>query len=143
MNRLISIVLALNLAAAGLTAFKLRTPSVEAAVPEPKIAPTNEVTGPVKTLEPFMVNLDEEGAPRYLRVVLQMELASADADEAIDHSMHIVRDSILRYLSGLHVADTLGAEAKDKIRGEILSRIERIAGGHKIRRLFFEEIVVQ
>ena len=45
-------------------------------------------------------------------------------------------------LSGLHVKDTLGAEAKDKIRNELTERLKKLMPD-KIKRMFFQEFVVQ
>jgi flagellar FliL protein len=142
--------LGLNLAATGFVAFKLLTahPAEAAAAGHPTVAAvaaeTTEVTGPVIALDPFVVNLDELGTSRYLKLTLQLELAPAPkAEEALTKSKELVRDAILSYLSGLHLKDTLGAEAKDKIRKDLLARLNKLLGGDKIRRMFFQDFMVQ
>jgi hypothetical protein len=50
---------------------------------------------------------------------------------------------VLSYLSGLHVKDTLGATAKDSIRESLMKRIEAVVCEHKVRRMFFQEFMVQ
>jgi flagellar basal body-associated protein FliL len=65
------------------------------------------------------------------------------AEEALTKSKELVRDTILSHLSGLHVRDTLGAEAKDRIRGDLLAKLTKLMGAEKLRRLFFQEFVVQ
>jgi flagellar FliL protein len=136
--------LVLNIAATGFVAFKILT-ATPAAAATPHEAPppaTSEVTGPVIALDPFVVNLDEPGTARYLKVTLQLELLH-DAEATLTKSKELVRDAILGYLSGLHVKDTLGAEAKDKIRGELMTKLEKLIGPNKVRRMFFQEFVVQ
>jgi flagellar FliL protein len=137
--------LVLNIAATGFVTFKIVTtpPAAAATAHEaPPPPPTAEVTGPVVALDPFVVNLDEPGTARYLKVTLQLELLH-DAEASLTKSKELVRDAILGYLSGLHVKDTLGAEAKDKIRGELMAKLEKLIGPNKVRRMFFQEFVVQ
>jgi flagellar FliL protein len=134
--------LMLNLGASGFTTFKLMTRSAAEPAPSKPEAPTLEVTGPLERLDPFVVNLDEPAA-RYLRTTLTLELESHDAAESVKHSLHPLRDMILAYLSGLHVADTLGTRGRDKLRSELMAKIEQLIGPHQVRRIFFDEFVIQ
>lgn len=138
--------LVLNLAVSGFVAFKVLTAHPPAAAaPHDEAheeAPEAEVVGPVVALDPFVVNLDEPGTSRYLKVTLELELTKT-AGEILVKGKQLVRDTILSYLSGLHVKDTLGAEAKDKIRTDLLARLTKLFGPDKIRRMFFQDFVVQ
>jgi flagellar FliL protein len=96
----------------------------------------------VVALDPFVVNLDEPGTSRYLKVTLQLELAPK-AEEALEKSKQLVRDAILSHLSGLHLKDTLGAEAKDRLRGDLLAKLGKLIGPDKAKRMFFQDFVVQ
>ena len=40
-------------------------------------------------LDPFVVNLDEPGTSRYLKVTLQLELDDAEAEHAIEKSKQL------------------------------------------------------
>jgi len=54
------------------------------------------------------------------------------------------RDVLLRYLSSLAVADTLGETAKQKIEAEMIKRMaDELGGKQPIKRLFFTEFMVQ
>jgi flagellar FliL protein len=138
--------LLLNLGATGFVVFKLLTaPAAEAAAPHAAVAagpPSAEVTGPVVALDPFVVNLDEPGTSRYLKVTLELELMP-EGEQALTRSKQLVRDTILSHLSGLHVKDTLGAEAKDKIRQDLMAKVSKLLGPEKVRRMFFQDFVVQ
>jgi flagellar FliL protein len=138
--------LVVNLLATGFVAFKTVTapPPGAAAAGEhaaEHTEPGSEITGPVVALDPFIVNLDEPGTSRYLKVTLEVETA-AKGQEALEKSKQLIRDTVLSYLSGLHVKDTLGAEAKDKIRNELTERLKKLMPD-KIKRMFFQEFVVQ
>jgi len=134
----------LNLAGTGFVVFKLMTAHPAEAVAAAHIpAPTtSEVVGPIHALDPFVVNLDEPGTSRYLKCTIQLELMPR-TEEVLVKSKELVRDAVLSYLSGLHVKDTLGAEAKDKIRQELLARITKLLGPDKVRRMFFQDFMVQ
>jgi flagellar protein FliL len=138
--------LVLNLGASGFTTFKVVTapPAAAAAAPHEKPAPpSSEIVGPVFALDPFVVNLDEPGSARYLKISLQLELVDAKVEEAITKSKQLIRDTILSHLSGLKLADTLGAAAKDKLRADITKKLEAMLGANKVRRIFFGDFVVQ
>jgi flagellar FliL protein len=136
--------LLLNLGATGFVAFKLLTVHPAAAAPVAHAAApiTAEVTGPVVALDPFVVNLDEPGTSRYLKITLQLELAPK-AEDSLVKSKQLVRDAILSHLSGLHLKDTLGAEAKDRLRGDLVAKLGKLIGPDKVRRMFIQDFVVQ
>jgi flagellar protein FliL len=136
--------LILNVAATAFVAFKVLTAEPAHAAPVRTVSenPSAEVTGPVIALDPFVVNLDEPGTSRYLKIKLEMELFPK-GEAALNKSKQLVRDAILSHLSGLHLKDTLGAEAKDRLRQDLMAKLGKLLGNDKIRRMFFQEFVVQ
>ncbi len=138
--------LVINLGATGFGVFKILNMPVASAATKPEVVfqkETKEVTGPLVPLDAFVVNLDEPGSARYLKLTVQLELVDAKAEEIIEKSKQVIRDEVLRHLSGLKLADTLGAKAKDTLRDEMMKMIEDIVGKGKVRRMFFQEFVVQ
>jgi len=145
-SKIVPILLVLNLGVSGFSTFKLATAkaAAPAAAEHAESGPTtSEVTGPVIALEPFVVNLDEAGTSRYIKVTLQVELVSKDDEHVLEKSKLAIRDMILSHLSGLKLADTLGTSAKDKLRTDLMTKLVTIIGEHHVRRLFFQEFVVQ
>jgi flagellar basal body-associated protein FliL len=146
-SKFVLVLLVLNLGASGFGTFKLVTAKPAHAAPhEEKHEAANDkigVTGPVIALDPFVVNLDEPGQSRYLKVTFQIELIKAEAQAAIEKNKQVIRDAVLSYLSGLKLADTLGVAAKDKLRADVMKKLEEIVGEHQVRRLFLQEFVVQ
>lgn len=137
--------LVLNVATTGLVAFKVLTaPPAQAATAQaaPAAPMSAEVTGPVIALDPFVVSLDEPSTSRYLELTLEIELRSHGGD-AFTRSKQRVRDTVLSYLSGLHLEDTLGAEARDEIRQDLMAKLGELVGQDRIRRMFFQDFVVQ
>ena len=139
--------LGLNLLVGGAGLFLNLTAKPVAAGPAPAAAahsePPKVVTGPVLELDPFVVNLDEPGSSRYLKVQVRVEVTNAAAAKLFEKSKTLIRDQLLRYLSGLTVADTQGPENKDKIRDEMVARVAEVIGEDRVRRTIFAEFVVQ
>jgi flagellar basal body-associated protein FliL len=99
--------------------------------------------GPVVPLDSFLVNLNEPASARYLKATLELEVSDALAAEDLKKQMRGIRDVLLRYLSSLSVADTLGEAGKEKIEASVKERIENEIGHRKVKRLFFTEFMVQ
>src|SRR5262245_41387742 len=57
--------------------------------------PKREVAGPLVSLDPFVVNLDEPGSPRYLKVQLQMEMVNGGAVKVFEKNKTLIRDELL------------------------------------------------
>jgi flagellar FliL protein len=132
-----------NLAITGFVAFKvLTTPPAAAAAAGHGHGAETELIGQVVPLDSFVVNLDEPGTSRYLKVSFTAEI-SPGTEHILEKSKQLIRDTILSYLSGLHLKDTLGAEAKEKVRGDVLAKVTKLLGPDKVRRLLFQDFVVQ
>lgn len=145
-SKLIPLLIVVNLAATGFTAFKVMTTAPAHAEPPPPEHPkpiSNEVVGPVIAMDPFVVNLDEPGTSRYLKLTIQLELIAPEAEAVITKNKQLIRDAILSHLSGLKHADTLGTAAKEKLREAVMDKITKIVGPNQVRRMFFQEFVVQ
>jgi flagellar protein FliL len=145
-SKLLPLLVVVNLAATGFTAFKVMTTAPAHAEPPPPEHPkpiSNEVVGPVIAMDAFVVNLDEPGTSRYLKLTIQLELISPEAEAVITKNKQLIRDGVLSHLSGLKHADTLGAPAKEKLRTAIMEKIEKFVGPNQVRRMFFQEFVVQ
>lgn len=100
-------------------------------------------SGVTVALDPFVVNLNEAGSNRYLKATFEIEVRDQKAADAVTKAKSVVRDDILRYLSELRVADTLGATNKQRILDEVKDRLEAVVGKRKIERAFITEFVVQ
>ena len=111
--------------------------------PAPAAAPTDE-PGPMAEMDSFVVNLNEPDSPRYLKTKFEVELKNEESKVLFDRTMPAIRDGILRHLSSLTVADTLGAESKRQIREAVLAVVQEEMGDkNQVRSLYFSEFVVQ
>jgi flagellar basal body-associated protein FliL len=137
--------LVLNLGGTGFVAYKTLEPQVaHAAGAEKDAAPAKPKPGPVVSLDPFVVNLNEEGSSRFLKASFELEVADGAAAKTMEQQKRAIRDEVLRYLSGLTVAETLGESNKAKIQEGLIARIDKqLGGGGRVRHMYFSEFMVQ
>jgi flagellar FliL protein len=145
--KILPVLMVLNLGGTGFVAWKTLTThpasaAAHAAPGEPP-PPGAAITGPVVAMEAFVVNLNEPGSSRFLKTSFDLEMTSSGAVGELSKAKRLVRDEVLRYLSGLTVDQTLGEDNKAKIRDEVQARADKLLGGGRVRRVFFTEFVVQ
>ncbi len=135
--------LVLNLGATGFLAVRSLKQPAHAAKAEHEHEGGETVAGPTVAIDPFVVNLKEPGSDRYLKIALEAEMADAIAATRLTAAKSATRDELIRYLSSLTVADTVGGEAKEKILAGVKERIEKLVGPGRLRKVFITEFVVQ
>ena len=105
--------------------------------------PANEALGAIYSLEPFIINLADEGGKRYLRVTIDLELKNESVSEEIKKRLPEMRDRILMILPSKRFEDIKTVEGKALLRNEIIAKLNSLFGGENIANLFFTEFVVQ
>lgn len=98
--------------------------------------------GPVVTLDSIIVNLDEPGGNRYLKLALEIELEEK-LDESQQKLLPRVRDKVLVYLGSLTVGQVQKKEGKAAIKKQIQIDADSVYGKGVVRAVYFKEIVVQ
>jgi flagellar FliL protein len=95
------------------------------------------------TLEPFVVNLDENGAKRFLRTRIELETGSpARQAELLTRSAQM-RDAIIVLLTSKRLEDLGGLEGKVMLKNEIQRRLDDLLGADAIRSVLITEFVIQ
>ena len=95
------------------------------------------------TLEPFIVNLDSAGQRAYLRVGITLGLARARPLKKDDLAIAPLRDAILSVLSSAQPEQLLGAEGKQKLKGDLLKALQERLPDLGIENVYFTEFLVQ
>ncbi len=113
------------------------------AAPAAAAAPGAGQVGKLVEFRPIIANLRDPGAGRYVKVTLWLEVPGEEQAARIEELRVLIRDAVLIYFTELKVEDTVGADAKDKIRKDLLERINQVVGPGLVRRLFFTEFVIQ
>ena len=101
------------------------------------------LSGQVVPLPAFRVNLADPLGKRFIKLVVEVEMASPKAVEELNTQQAAVRDSIILLLSSKSLADISTMESKLLLKGEITQRINQILGGPKVIQVFFTDLVIQ
>lgn len=102
--------------------------------------------GAVISLEPFVVNLADTEAPRYLRATINLMVDDKTiVDEVIENATVVskTRDVILQTLSRKRSSEIIDEEGKDHLRSEILERLEPYYPAPRVVDVMFTEFVIQ
>lgn len=98
--------------------------------------------GPLMDMDPFVVNLDETGSNRYLKIKFSLELAGEPARPYLEARMARIRDKMIAYLSSLNFDAVRGQQGKTLVRDGVHERIAEIAPG-MVTHVFITDFVVQ
>lgn len=147
---LVLLVLVLGLGAGGAVAwFMLPKDSAEASA-EGEAARPAERRGPVQyiALSPaFVVNLADEGSPRYLQAEVQVSTRDARAARELEAHMPAVRNALLMLFARQTQAELRTAEGREKLQQETLAAInavlEQESGAAGVDGVFFTNFVTQ
>lgn len=99
--------------------------------------------GPIYPMDAFIVNLLSESGSRYLKVTLDIELDKADLAAEMDTKRSLVRDIIIRTLSAKTFEEVSTMKGKDRLKDEMVSKINEVLADGQVRNIFFTDFVVQ
>lgn len=89
------------------------------------------------------VNLQaDDGTPRYLRLSVQLELASEEDKAAVEAVMPRVIDQFQTYLRELRVRDLRGSAGIYRLQMELLWRVNQAAAPTEVKDVLFQEILI-
>jgi len=108
---------------------------------EPQAAPVNTM-GPTLPLDSFIVNLDEPGGTRYLKLSLAYEM-NKPLDPQQQKLTLRIRDQVIVYLSGLRITDVQRSDAKKKLKKELIALANKVYGQAAVKDVYFKEFVIQ
>ncbi len=105
---------------------------------------TNLLTiGPMYPMEQFVVNLLSESGARFLKTSLDIELGSEEMSAEMDKKKPAIRDIIIRTLSSKTFEEVSTMKGKERLKDEIVQRINEILADGQVRNIFFTDFVVQ
>lgn len=99
--------------------------------------------GPLLALESMVTNLADPDSDRYLKVSMQLRVASESAKAEVEAHLVPVRNQILLYLSSLTIADTSGADNKRDIQKKVKRLANEAMPSSRITQVYFTEFVIQ
>jgi flagellar FliL protein len=110
-------------------------------------AKPNKVTEPgLISLEPFVVNLADQGGARFLRVSVRLIVESPEQAEKIqksDVALMRARSSILEVLTQQTADRLVTVEGKAALKNAIVERMKTVLEGTTVMDVLFSDFVVQ
>jgi flagellar protein FliL len=101
------------------------------------------VSGNMKQLDPFIVNLADAEGQRYLKAVMQFEVDNPAAESEIQEKLPQIRDEILMILSNKTFDDVSATAGKRMVKREIASAVNKYLTSGQVKQVYFTEFVVQ
>lgn len=99
--------------------------------------------GGMRPLDPFLANLADETSSRYLKMSLQVEFVDAEPPAAFDARLPQIRDVILTLVTSKTFADIRTAEGKERLREDVIDRINHVLAQDVVKSVYFTEFIVQ
>lgn len=97
----------------------------------------------IYSLDPFIVNIYDGQDLRYLRVRVEMEVASEEVKTEMEARKAQFRDAILVLLTTKTMLDIRDQQGKNQLRQEIFTVANNILSPGKLKRVYFTDFVVQ
>jgi flagellar protein FliL len=99
--------------------------------------------GSMYSLEPFVVNLNDAAGTKFLKVSLQLELASAVIADKAKAKAPQIRDAIITLLTSKSSESLFPPEGKLQLKDEINARMNQILGAGTVKNVYLTDFVMQ
>lgn len=144
---LVLVVLAVVAGAAGAAWFAGLVPQLGAraaeSVAKPEPAPPGLQGGAMRQLDPFVANLADESGTRYLKMSLQVEFVGAEPPAHFEARMAHIRDAVLTLVTSKTFADIRTPEGKERLREDVIDRMNHVLRADAVKSVYFTEFIVQ
>ncbi|WP_029521025.1 flagellar basal body-associated FliL family protein [Persephonella sp. IF05-L8] len=91
----------------------------------------------------FVVNLADKDADRYLKVTIILELANEQVKQEVEKRLPQIKDSITTLLFTKTSRELRTAEGVEKLKEEILRRVNAILPLGGVKNVYFTDFVIQ
>jgi len=109
-----------------------------------KVTDAKTLVGPQFDMDPFIINLIDDGrGPKYLRVEVKLELEAEALKSELETRLSQVRDEMLTLMSSKRQTDIETADGKRILKDEIFTRVNKLLVTGRIKRVYFTEFVIQ
>ena len=99
--------------------------------------------GPIYPLDQFIVNLLSEGGSKFLKTKMDLELSAPELTAELDKKKPLIRDIVIRTLSSKTFQEVSTNRGKEKLKDELVNKINAVLADGRIKNIFFTEFVVQ
>ncbi len=94
-------------------------------------------------MDPVIVNLMDPTGKRYFQVRISLEVPTKKEEDELKKKEPLIRDRILTILSSKTVEEVIAPDAKDKIKEQILKKLNEELGEDMILGVYITQYVVE
>jgi flagellar FliL protein len=105
--------------------------------------PTSPLIGTMWQIDPFIVNLADNQGERYLKVVMQLEVSDPMVSAQLEQLKPKLRDNVMDLLTAKSYAELMDSGGKQRLRDEIVLRLNSFLTKGGIVKVYFTEFVIQ
>lgn len=99
--------------------------------------------GVMYPMDQFVVNLLSESGSRYLKTSIDFELSVETLTPEIDKKKSIIRDIVIRSLSSKTIEEISTTKGKERLKDEIVGKINEILTDGYIKNVYFTDFIIQ
>ena len=99
--------------------------------------------GAIWPMDPFIVNIQDQGADRYLKIMIELDLSDKNCIDELTQLKPKLRDNVLDLISSKSYKEISDISGKQRLREEITLRLNSFLTKGKIVKVYFTEFVVQ
>ena len=99
--------------------------------------------GPIYPLDQFIVNLLSQGGAKFLKTKMDLELSGPELTAELDKKKPLIRDIVIRTLSSKTYQEVSTNRGKEKLKDELVDKINAVLADGQVKNIFFTEFVVQ
>jgi flagellar FliL protein len=99
--------------------------------------------GPTFKLSSLVINLNEPSGMHFVKATVVLELEKAADLEKIKERTAPLTDTIILTLGDQQLSDLINPEYREKLKKELLTRLNLRLPSQKIKKLYFDEFIYQ
>ena len=101
------------------------------------------LSGPMKAMDTFIVNLTDAQGTRYLKVTIQLEMSHEMLSQEIEKRLPQIRDEVITLLSSKSFDDVATIAGKRALKRSIISSMNKYLTTGKVLNVYVSEVGVQ
>ncbi|NLI31070.1 MAG: DUF4366 domain-containing protein [Nitrospiraceae bacterium] len=94
-------------------------------------------------LDPFVVNLSDQGANKFLKISVQLELSGTMIQEKAKGKVPQLRDAVISLLTSKSSDALMTPDGKLQLKDEINARANQILGPNSVKNVYLTDFVMQ
>ena len=99
--------------------------------------------GPTLKLSSLVINLNEPSGFHFVKAAVVLELGKADDLEKIKERTAPLTDTVILTLGDQLLTDLMNPEYRERLKKELLTRLNQRLQSQKIKKLYFDEFIYQ